>query len=209
MRGSATVRIEVYGAGGLDAAAYACTGHAAPIAVTIEAAGWSACPVPRVPESGRPCGHVYRYPTGGLADPPGDAHPRWCDRDGCAARRRHRSVRLPLTPRSPAPPAGPLAAEDPTAEDPAAEGPIAGGPAIGALPAEAAADVALAQALVPGAGPVLVVAVGGAEPGELMLTLDQGRVLSYRLRRLLDLAAATHARRAGPGVRPRNRRGCP
>jgi hypothetical protein len=41
-----------------------------------------------------------------------------------------------------------------------------------------------------------------------MLTLDQGRVLSYRLRRLLDLAAATHARRAGSGGRPRNRRGC-
>ncbi|MFI6159878.1 hypothetical protein ACIA59_08020 [Micromonospora haikouensis] len=99
-----------------------------------------------------------------MADPPGDAHPRWCDRDGCAARRRHRSTRLPLTPRSPAPPAGPLTAEDPTAEDPAAEGPIAGGPAIGAPPAEVAADVALAQALVPGAGPVLVVAVGGPSP---------------------------------------------
>ncbi|MEU8025079.1 hypothetical protein [Micromonospora haikouensis] len=200
----ATVRIEVYGAGGLDAAAYACAGHAAPIVATIEAAGWSACPVPRVPESGRPCGHVYRYPTGGLADPPGDAHPRWCDRDGCTARRRHRSTRLPLTPRSPAPPADPLATDDPTAKDPTTEG-----PATGAPPAEVAADVALAQALVPGAGPVLVVAVGGAEPGELMFTLDQGRVLSYRLRRLLDLAAATHARRAGPGVRPRNRRGCP
>ncbi|WP_353901743.1 hypothetical protein ABUL04_11845 [Micromonospora harpali] len=194
----ATVRIEVYGAGGLDAAAYACAGHAAPIVATIEAAGWSACPVPRVPESGRPCGHVYRYPTGGLADPPGDAHPRWCDRDGCAARRRHRSTRLPLTPRSPEPPAGPLAADDPAAEGLAAR-----------ARTEVAADVALAQALVPGAGPMLVVAVGGAEPGELMLTLDQGRVLSYRLRRLLDLAAATHARRAGPGVRPRNRRGCP
>ncbi|SCF10048.1 hypothetical protein GA0070558_12829 [Micromonospora haikouensis] len=200
----ASVRIEVYGGGGLDAAAYACAGHAAPIAVTIEAAGWSACPTSLVPESGRPCGHVYRYPTGGLADPPGDAHPRWCDRDGCAARRRHRSTRLPLTPRSPAPPTGLLAAEGP-----ATKGPTAGGPATGAPPVEAPADVALAQALVPGAGPVLVVAVGGAEPGELMLTLDQGRVLSYRLRRLLDLAAATHARHAGPGVRPRNRRGCP
>ncbi|MFC8849387.1 MULTISPECIES: hypothetical protein [unclassified Micromonospora] len=134
-----------------------------------------------------------------MADPPGDAHPRWCDRDGCTLRRRHRSARLPLTPRSPAPPAGPLTADGPAAE----------GPAIEALPAEPTADVALAQTLVPGAGPVLVVAVGGAEPGELMLTLDQGRVLSYRLRRLLDLAAATHARRPHPGVRPRNRRGYP
>ncbi len=34
-------------------------------------------------------------------------------------------------------------------------------------------------------------AVGGAEPGELMLTLNQGLVLSYRIRRLLDLATAT------------------
>ncbi|WP_432953832.1 hypothetical protein [Micromonospora haikouensis] len=200
----ATIRIEVYGGGGLDAAAYACAWHAASIVATIEAAGWSACPAPRVPESGRPCGHVYRYPTGGLADPPGDTHPRWCDRDGCAARRRHRSTRLPLTPRSPAPSAGP-----PAAEDPPTGAPTAKGPAFEAPTTEAAADVALAQATVPGAGPVLVVAVGGAEPGELMLTLDQGRVLSYRLRRLLDLAAATHARRAGPGVRPRNRRGCP
>ncbi|MDG4819806.1 hypothetical protein O7628_30350 [Micromonospora sp. WMMD956] len=216
---SATVRIEVYGGSGLDAAAYACAGHAAPIVATIEAAGWSAHPTPRVPESGRPCGHVYRYPTGGLADPPGDTHPRWCDRDGCAARRRHRSARLPLTPRPPAPPPGLLTADDPPTDDPptgaqATQGPAfeaqaTQGPAIEALPAEPTADVALAQALVPGAGPVLVVAVGGAEPGELMLTLDQGRVLSYRLRRLLDLAAATHTRRAGPGGRPRNRRGRP
>ncbi|MDI5939834.1 ketoacyl-synthetase C-terminal extension domain-containing protein, partial [Micromonospora sp. DH15] len=38
---------------------------------------------------------------------------------------------------------------------------------------------------------------------------EPARERAYRLRRLLDLAAATHARRAGPGVRPRNRRGCP
>ncbi|NBE83106.1 hypothetical protein [Micromonospora rubida] len=179
----ATVRIEVYGGDSLDAAAYACAEHVIAFVATIEAAGWSAHPVARVPELGRPCGHVYRYPTGGLADPPGDAHPRWCDRDGCTARRRHRSVRLPLTPRSPEP--------------------------LSALAGEARADVALAQALVSGAEPVLVFAVGGAEPGELMLTLNQGLVLSYRLRRLLDLAGAAPARRPHPGSRPRNRRSCP
>ncbi|MGW1062065.1 hypothetical protein [Micromonospora rubida] len=180
----ATVRIEVYGGDSLDAAAYACAEHVTAFVATIGAAGWSAHPVPRVPELGRSCGYLYRYPTGGLADPPGDAHPRWCDRDGCTARRRHRSARLPLTPRSPESP-------------------------VGSFAGEACADVALAQALVSGAHPVLVLAVGGAEPGELMLSLNQGLVLSYRIRRLLDLATATSARRPHPGSRPRNRRGCP
>ncbi|WP_405107560.1 hypothetical protein OG559_24490 [Micromonospora sp. NBC_01405] len=180
---SATVRIEVYGEDSLDAAVYACAEHVTAFVATIRAAGRSAHLVPRAPELGRPCGYVYRYPTGGLADPPGDAHPRWCDRDGCTARRRHRSARLPLTPRSPESPAGPFAGE-------------------------ARADVALAQALVSGAEPVLVLAVSGAEPGELMLSLNQGLVLSYRIRRLLDLTTATPARRPHPGSRPRNRRGC-
>jgi hypothetical protein len=159
----ATERIEVYGADSLDAAAYACSRHRARVVAAIEAGGLAAYPVPPVPGMRRPCGYVHRYPTGGLADPPGDPHPQWCDRGGCVDRRRHRSVRLPLSP---------------------------------PWPEATRADVALAQALAPGGEPMLAIAVGGAEPGELVLSLGQGRVLAYQVRRLLNLAA----------TRPRNQR---
>lgn len=101
----ATTRIELYTADSLDACAYTCAAHAPQVTAAIGGAGLEAYPSGLGFGVSRPCGHVYVYPTGGLADDLN--HPRWCDRDGCRLRGRHRSrVRQVDTNRSEAFPVG-------------------------------------------------------------------------------------------------------
>ena len=148
---AAEVRIEAYGDDSLDASVYVCRQHVTSGAAALHAYGWRAEPAAVRPLVPRPCGYAYRYPTGRLADL---AHPHWCDRRGCLDRRRHRSLRLPVS-------AG--------------------------RPEAAVAEVSLAQGLTAGLEPVIALAVVGPDGHELTLSLGQGRVLSYQVRRLLDL----------------------
>ncbi|SCG73593.1 hypothetical protein [Micromonospora humi] len=85
----ATVRIELYTVDSLDACAYTCTAHTPQATAAIGGAGLAAYPSGLEPGVSRPCGHVHVFPTGALAADPD--HPRWCDRDGCRLRGRHRS----------------------------------------------------------------------------------------------------------------------
>ncbi|NJP32667.1 hypothetical protein [Micromonospora thermarum] len=56
-------------------------------------------------------------------------------------------------------------------------------------PEAAIADLALTRGLAPGLEPALALTVvDGAAGTEVVLSLGQGRVLSYQVRRLLDLA---------------------
>ncbi|MER7460987.1 hypothetical protein [Micromonospora sp. NPDC126480] len=148
---AAEARIEVYGGYSLDASVYVCRRHLTSGVAALHAYGWRAEPAAVGPLAPRPCGYAYRYPTGRLADL---AHPHWCDRSGCLDRRRHRSLRLPVSAGQP-------------------EG--------------AVAELALSQGLTAGLEPVLTLAVVGPDDHELSLSLKQGRVLSYQVRRLLDL----------------------
>ncbi|MEW2444679.1 hypothetical protein [Micromonospora marina] len=90
----ATVRLEVCtntAAGlpdSLDASVYTCEQHADPATDTIEGTNRTAHRVKMAPDVQRTCGHVYLFPTGGLAD---SGHPRWCDQNDCGRRREHRS----------------------------------------------------------------------------------------------------------------------
>lgn len=93
---AASTRIEVYSAGSLDANAYTCPLHTDQALAAIGRVGLQGHPVPLAPDVARPCGHVHVYPTGRLGDRRDQGHPSWCDRLGCGARGRHRSVRLPV-----------------------------------------------------------------------------------------------------------------
>ncbi|MEU5783857.1 hypothetical protein [Micromonospora lupini] len=91
----ATVRIELYSADSLDAAAYTCVDHAIRATAAAARAGLEAHLLGMAPNVERPCGHVFVFPTGTLADSPADlAHPRWCDRNDCERRGQHRSRSL-------------------------------------------------------------------------------------------------------------------
>ncbi|WFE31911.1 hypothetical protein [Micromonospora sp. WMMD975] len=96
----ATVRIELYTTDSLDGCVYTCEAHAAPAVAAFGGAGLAAYPTCLEPGVSRPCGHVYVYPTGTLADDPD--HPRWCDRDGCRLRGQHRSRTRRTDPDQPA-----------------------------------------------------------------------------------------------------------
>ncbi|MER7890607.1 hypothetical protein ABTX15_12355 [Micromonospora sp. NPDC094482] len=88
---SATVRIELYTADSLDAAAYTCAAHAIRATAAIDRAGMTSHPVGMAPDVDRPCGYLHVFPTGALADPGDQGHPRWCDRTDCQRRGQHRS----------------------------------------------------------------------------------------------------------------------
>ncbi|MBM0257033.1 hypothetical protein [Micromonospora sp. 4G55] len=63
-------------------------------------------------------------------------------------------------------------------------------PVVTGQPEAVIADVALTQTLGPGVDPMLSLTVVDGESGsrEVVLSLGQGRVLSYQVRRLLDLS---------------------
>ncbi|MGC4854599.1 hypothetical protein ACLQ24_14690 [Micromonospora sp. DT4] len=88
----ATIRIELYSANSLDACAYTCVDHTIRATAAAARAGLEAHLIGMAPDVVRPCGHVFAFPTGTLADAPSAvAHPRWCDRDDCQRRGRHHS----------------------------------------------------------------------------------------------------------------------
>lgn len=93
----ATVRIELYTPGSLDACAYTCTAHTIRATAAIARAGLEAHMTGVAPDVKRSCGYVFVFPTGTLGNAPADlAHPRWCDRDDCQRRGQHRSRILSL-----------------------------------------------------------------------------------------------------------------
>ncbi|MCI4062452.1 hypothetical protein MRQ36_07705 [Micromonospora sp. R77] len=87
----ATARIELYTADSLDACAYTCPAHTGHATTVSARAGLDAHPIGLAPDVDRPCGYVHVFPTGTLAGPAPAACPRWCDRDDCRRRGRHRS----------------------------------------------------------------------------------------------------------------------
>ncbi len=60
-------------------------------------------------------------------------------------------------------------------------------PVSGGRPETAVAEVSLSQGLTAGLEPVIALAVVDTDGHDLTLSLAQGRVLSYQVRRLLDL----------------------
>lgn len=78
----ATIRIELYSADSLDACAYTCIDHTIRATAAVARAGLEAHLIGMAPDVVRPCGHMFVFPTGALAEtPPAVKHPRWCDRD--------------------------------------------------------------------------------------------------------------------------------
>ncbi|GHJ05955.1 hypothetical protein TPA0907_03220 [Micromonospora humidisoli] len=88
----ATVRIELYTPGSLDACAYTCAAHTVRASAAVARAGLAAHVTGMAPDMKRSCGDVFVYPTGALGGAPADlTHPHWCNRDDCERRGRHRS----------------------------------------------------------------------------------------------------------------------
>ncbi|MFG2058634.1 hypothetical protein ACGFI9_31875 [Micromonospora sp. NPDC048930] len=160
----AAYRIEVYtpapdgSSSSLDASAYVCGIHVDQAVAAYRAADLNAFRVPLAPDIDRPCGHVHIFPTGTLADPAELPHPYWCARGPLCTQRGVHHSR-PL----------PVATDTATND----------------------VCVWLQQTHHPANGePMLVVEVieDDGQPHHTWLSLGQGRVLTYQVRRLLDLS---------------------
>ncbi|MEV7264724.1 hypothetical protein AB0N38_14340 [Micromonospora aurantiaca] len=157
----ATTRIEIYSADSLDANAYTCQMHVDAAVAAAENAGLTArMRIPIAPGVNRPCGYVHVYPTGRLAEEGEAAVPQ--HPHWCDRRgcdQRGQHRSVRL----------PVATGDPEA---------------------VILDVALIQTLGRGVEPMLAMTVVDGDSGsrETVLSLGQGKVMSYQLRRLLDLS---------------------